>query len=70
MDFLEKHPNGGFSNEVMSKMSPTCAAFELRRDAEDTVRENGRTMCLHARQLTINHPATGEQVSFEVAPSF
>eukprot|EP00579_Thalassiosira_antarctica_P013636 CAMPEP_0201940294 /NCGR_PEP_ID=MMETSP0903-20130614/44943_1 /ASSEMBLY_ACC=CAM_ASM_000552 /TAXON_ID=420261 /ORGANISM="Thalassiosira antarctica, Strain CCMP982" /LENGTH=436 /DNA_ID=CAMNT_0048482055 /DNA_START=124 /DNA_END=1430 /DNA_ORIENTATION=- len=57
--FGEAHPNGGFSDEVMSKMSPTSAAFELRRDAEDTVRENGRTMCLHARQLTIKHPVTG-----------
>jgi len=66
----EAHPNGGFSDNIMNKISPTCAAFELRRDAEGTVREKERTMCLHARQLTIDHPVTRKQMSFEVAPSF
>mmetsp|Transcript_25260 Transcript_25260/g.54386 ORF Transcript_25260/g.54386 Transcript_25260/m.54386 type:complete len:501 (-) Transcript_25260:210-1712(-) len=66
----EAHPNGGFGDGVARKMAPTCAAFELRRDVEDAVRENGRTMCLHARRLTLDHPVTNEEVSFEVAPSF
>ena len=66
----EAHPNGGFSDIDIRKMSPTCASFELRRDVEDAVRENGRTMCLHARKLTLNHPVTNEEVVFEAAPSF
>ena len=66
----EAHPNGGFSDELISKLSPTCAAFELRRSTEDTVREKGVKMCLHAKKLSIDHPVTGNQESFEVEPSF
>jgi len=66
----EAHPNGGLSDIDIRKLSPTCASFELRRDVEDAVRENGRTMCLHARKLTLNHPVTNEEVVFEAAPSF
>jgi hypothetical protein len=65
----EAHPNGGFSDDTMSTL-PSCASFELRRAVEDAVRENGRTMCLHARQLTVQHPITNEEVSFEASPSF
>ena len=66
----EAHPNGGFSDIDICKLSPTCASFELRRDVEDAVRENGRTMCLHARKLTLNHPVTNMEVVFEAEPSF
>lgn len=66
----EAHPNGGFTNEVIHDMSPTCATFDLRRDAEDSVGESGRTMCLHARRLTVDHPITEEKISFEAVPSF
>mmetsp|Transcript_24970 Transcript_24970/g.52856 ORF Transcript_24970/g.52856 Transcript_24970/m.52856 type:complete len:494 (-) Transcript_24970:479-1960(-) len=66
----EAHPNGGFSDEIIREMSPTCATFELRKEAEDTVREKCRTMCLHARKLTVNHPVTGDSISFEADPSF
>ncbi|KAL9190155.1 hypothetical protein ACHAXT_007366 [Thalassiosira profunda] len=66
----EAHPNGGFSDEVIRAMSPTCASNELRKEVEQSVEENGRTMCLHARKLTLDHPVTKEQVSFEATPSF
>ena len=66
----EAHPNGGFTDEIIHGMSHTCASFELRRDVEDAVRVNGRTMCLHARRLTVDHPVTTEQVSFEAASNF
>lgn len=66
----EAHPNGGFSDELIVQMSPTCADMKLRSDVEDTVRHRGRTMCLHARMLGFNHPSTGEAVCFEAAPSF
>jgi 23S rRNA-/tRNA-specific pseudouridylate synthase len=66
----EAHPNGGFSDDSIARMAPTCASLELRRDIETSVRETGRTMCLHAKMLGFNHPATGEPVSFEAAPSF
>lgn len=66
----EAHPNGGFCDDIIHKVSPTCASFELRRDIEDAVRENGRTMCLHARKLTLQHPETNEEIVFEAAPTF
>jgi tRNA pseudouridine32 synthase/23S rRNA pseudouridine746 synthase len=66
----EAHPNGGFSDDSVVHMAPTCASLELRRDIETRIRETGRTMCLHAKVLGFNHPATGEPVSFEAAPSF
>ena len=67
----EAHPNGGFTGEIMQTMSPTNAAFELRRDVEEIVQKEGRTMCLHARKLTLqHHPITKEEISFEAEPTF
>lgn len=66
----EAHPNGGFSDEAICQMSPTCAGIELRRNVEKSVRESGITMCLHARKLDFNHPETGEVVSFDAPPLF
>ena len=66
----EAHPNGGFSDETIVQMSPTCVGMDLRRDIDNAVRESGRTMCLHARMLGFDHPSTGKAVSFEVEPSF
>ena len=66
----EAHPNGGFSNNIIRSMSPTYATMELRDNIEKSVKESGRTMCLHAKELSLNHPVTGEWVSFSAAPSF
>ena len=66
----EANPNGGFSNTVIRSISPTYATMELRDDVEKSVKESGRTMCLHAKELSLNHPVTGEWVSFSAAPSF
>ena len=66
----EAHPNGGFLDYVMDEMSPSCAGFELRRDVEESVRLSGRTMCLHARELSLDHPVTGERVTFKAASPF
>jgi 23S rRNA-/tRNA-specific pseudouridylate synthase len=59
------HPNGGFIDDNMSVSSPTCTLFELCKVIEDAVRDNGRTMCLHARRLTLKHLMTNETVTFE-----
>ena len=66
----EAHPNGGFTDIVMQSMSPTSANFELRKNVEATVQKEGRTMCLHARKLTLNHPITNENIFFEAKPTF
>jgi hypothetical protein len=47
------HPNGGFVDDNISVLLPTCASFELRKAIEDAVRDYGRTMCLHPRRLTL-----------------
>jgi hypothetical protein len=59
------HPNGGFVDNNMSVLLPTCASFELRKAIEDAVWDNGRTMCLYARRLMLKHPMTNETVTFE-----
>jgi len=66
----EANPNGGFSNTMIRSISPTYATMELRDNVEKSVKESGRTMCLHAKELSLNHPVTGEWVSFSAAPSF
>lgn len=66
----EAHANGGFGEVDLCRVSPTFASLDLRRDVEETVRESGRTMCLHARKLTLDHPVTNDSVTFEVAPTF
>lgn len=66
----EAHPNGGFEDEVIQRMSPTNASFELRRDVEKVVQEEERTMCLHARQLTVDHPVTKKEITFDAEPDF
>ena len=66
----EAYPNGGFTDIVMQGMSPTSATFELRKNVEATVQQEGRTMCLHARKLTLDHPITNEKITFEAKPTF
>jgi len=66
----EAHMNGGFSDDTMTEMSPTCASFELRQNIEELVKFSGQKMCLHARKITLDHPLSGEQVSFEANPPF
>ena len=66
----EAHPNGGYTDELVQRMSPTNASFELRRDVEKVVQQEGRTMCLHARQLTVDHPVTKEEITFDADPDF
>jgi len=66
----EAHPNGGFMDQVIREASPTCASFDLRKIAEESVEREGRTLCLHARYLSIRHPISGEEISFEAPPSF
>ena len=66
----EANPNGGLSNNIIRSISPTYATMELRHNVEKSVRESGRTMCLHAKELSLNHPVTGEWVTFSASPSF
>jgi 23S rRNA-/tRNA-specific pseudouridylate synthase len=63
--YSKAHPNSGFVDYDMSVLLPTCGLFELCKAIEDAVWDNGRTMCLHARQLTLKHPMTNETVTFK-----
>jgi 23S rRNA-/tRNA-specific pseudouridylate synthase len=59
------HPNGSFVDDNMSMLLHMCTLFELRKAIEDAVRDNGRTMCLHARRLMLKHSMTSETVTFK-----
>ncbi len=66
----EANMNGGFSDEAMTEMSPTRASFELRQNIEEVVKSSSQKMCLHARKIILDHPISGEQVTFEADPPF
>ena len=66
----EAHPNGGFTDQVILEASPSCASFDLRKITEESVDRECRTLCLHARRLSIKHPISGEEMTFEALPSF
>jgi 23S rRNA-/tRNA-specific pseudouridylate synthase len=63
--YSKAHPNGGFIDDNMSALLPTCMLFEQRKAIEDAVWDDGRTMCLHARWLRLKHPMTNEMVMFK-----
>lgn len=66
----EAHPNGGFTDQVILEASPTCASFDLRKMAEESVGRECRTLCLHAKKISIRHPISGQEMTFEAPPSF
>lgn len=64
----EAAANGGFEESAMDNLSPQRASLALQRDIEESVREEGRCMCLHAKKLRLSHPITGKEMLF-VAPT-
>lgn len=62
--------NGGFTDQVILEASPTCASFDLRKMAEESVGRECRTLCLHAKKISIRHPISGQEMTFEAPPSF
>ncbi len=66
----EASPNGGFDDSVMDEMMPTRASTKLQLDIDQWAKDVGQCMCLHAKELQVKHPTSGENMVFEQAPTF
>lgn len=66
----EASPNGGFEDEVMDRLIPTRASMDLQLSLDQYVKEKEQVMCLHARELRIKHPHSGEDMEFQDPPAF
>lgn len=64
----EASPNGGFSDEIMDQIAPQRASLALQKQI-NTAFEGGK-MCLHAHELSLNHPTTGETMTWEAPVPF
>lgn len=70
--FGEASPNGGFEDDVMDRLlaSTSRATLDLQLSLDKYVKEQGLAMCLHARELRIAHPRSGEALTFVQPPNF
>jgi len=64
----EAHSNGGFDEDVMAEIAPGRASISLQKDINKAIQEEGKCMCLHAKELSFAHPVTGKEMTF-VAPT-
>ena len=64
----EAHSNGGFNEDVMPEIAPGRASISLQKDINEAVQEEGKCMCLHAKELSFAHPVMGKEMTF-VAPT-
>lgn len=68
--FGEASPNGGFAEDVVERLVPSRASLELQLALDKYVKQQGLCMCLHARELMLKHPRSGEDMSFVHPPDF
>jgi len=66
----EASPNGGFEDEDVDQLIPTKASMGLQLSLDQYIKENEQVMCLHARELRITHPYSGEEMVFQDPPDF
>mmetsp|Transcript_19616 Transcript_19616/g.48822 ORF Transcript_19616/g.48822 Transcript_19616/m.48822 type:complete len:516 (+) Transcript_19616:112-1659(+) len=66
----EASANGGFEDVLMDELVSNRASMDLQLALDQYVKEKSQVMCLHARELRIQHPGTGKTLSFEQAPAF
>mmetsp|Transcript_30482 Transcript_30482/g.32836 ORF Transcript_30482/g.32836 Transcript_30482/m.32836 type:complete len:461 (-) Transcript_30482:152-1534(-) len=66
----EASSNGGFEDNLMDELIPGRANIDLQLSLDQYAKDKGQVMCLHARELRVVHPETGEPLVFEEAPSF
>jgi 23S rRNA-/tRNA-specific pseudouridylate synthase len=62
----EASPSGGL------ELNDTCtgASLELQKEINASVDESSQCMCLHAKELNIIHPLTGNEMKFEAPVPF
>ena len=66
----EASPNGGFEDDVIDGMISDRATTDLQLSLDHYAKDVGQVMCLHARELQVKHPETGEHMVFEQPPAF
>ena len=66
----EASANGGFEDALMNELVSNRASMGLQLALDQYVKEKSQVMCLHARELRIQHPGTGKTMSFEQPPTF
>jgi len=66
----EAPPNKGFEGEDVDQLIPTKASMGLQLSLDQYIKENEQVMCLHARELRITHPYSGEEMVFQDPPDF
>jgi 23S rRNA-/tRNA-specific pseudouridylate synthase len=66
----EASPNGGFENDDVDLLIPSRASMDLQLSLNQYVKENEQVMCLHARELRITHPHSGDAMVFQDPPAF
>ena len=67
----EASPNGGLGSEsLMNHMAPHRASVELQLQINDMVADKKLPMCLHAQSLSLDHPVTGEHMTWEARTPF
>jgi len=64
----EASANGGFPEHVMDGLSPQRASLQLQKQINDL--GGIQKMCLHAKTLSLKHPITGEEMSWEAKVPF
>lgn len=66
----EASPNGGLEEEFIDRRMPSRANIQLQLDLDKYTKKYSRTMCLHAKRLSLKHPVSGNQLTFEEPPLF
>jgi 23S rRNA-/tRNA-specific pseudouridylate synthase len=66
----EASPNGGFENDDVDLLIPSSSSMDLQLSLNQYVKENEQVMCLHARELRITHPHSGNAMVFQDTPAF
>jgi 23S rRNA-/tRNA-specific pseudouridylate synthase len=67
---------GGMKEDLVRKvmrridMDSAAANEALQVDVDALVKENAQCMCLHARELRVEHPTDGQQITLQHEPDF
>mmetsp|Transcript_37038 Transcript_37038/g.49111 ORF Transcript_37038/g.49111 Transcript_37038/m.49111 type:complete len:336 (-) Transcript_37038:76-1083(-) len=61
-------PNGGVDEATIQESNPSRASGELQQQIADAASD--KSMCVHAKSISFEHPVTGEKLSFESGASF
>jgi len=64
----ESSANGGFSETIMDQIAPDRASIALQKQINTVYGE--KQMCLHAHRLSLKHPTSGDEITWEAPVPF